>query len=115
MFVICGKIQINWLWKKYRICESSVAKFREATSFSQDNVHTRTCDLQYSCKVFGADLYYHQVYLPAYVNNRTTNKNNNKTEVKATERDTFNLYLQFFKSLFDSGISISEIRDMIND
>ena len=70
MCVICGKRQINGLRQKYRICErNSAAKFREAT---------RTCDLQYSRKVFGTDLYYHQVCLPAYVNNRTTNENNNK-------------------------------------
>ena len=79
MCVICGKRQINGLRQKYRICErNSVAKFREATLFSQNNVHTRTCDLQYFRKVFGTDLYYHQVCLPAYVSNRTTNENNNK-------------------------------------
>ena len=70
----------------------------------------RTCDLRYSTKLFGADLYYHRVCLPAYVNkysNRATNENNNKTEVKATKKRHFNLYLQFFKSVFDSGIALS--------
>ena len=56
--------------------------------------------------------------LPAFVNkyNRATNENNNKTEVKTTKSDTFNLYVQFFKSLVDSGtaVSLCEIRDMIN-
>ena len=106
--------------QKYRICESdSAAKFREATLFLQDDVYARTCDLQDSSKVFGADLFYHRVCLPAYVNkyDRATNENNDKTQVKSTKRDTFNLYVEFLKSIFDSGtaISLSEIRDMIND
>ena len=45
------------------------------------------------------------------------NENNNKTEVKTTKRDTFNLYVQFLKSVFDSGTAISfiEIKDIINN
>ena len=45
------------------------------------------------------------------------NENNNKTEVKTTKRDTFNLYVQFLKSVFDSGTPISfiEIKDIINN
>ena len=82
--VTCGQTQINEVHLKYRICESdSSAKFRE-TLFLQD-VYTRTCD---SSKVFGADLYYHRVWLPAHANkyNRATNQNNNKTKVKTTKK-----------------------------
>ena len=59
------------------------------------------------------------ICLTAYVNkyNRVTNENNNRTEVQTSKRGTFNLYVQFLKSVFDSGatISFSEIRNMIND
>ena len=105
--------------QKYRICESdSAVKFCEVTLFLQDDVYARTCDLQDSSKLFGADLYFHRVRLPDYFNkyNRVTNKNNNKI-AKTTKRDTFNLYAHFLKSVFHTGtvISLSEIRDMIND
>ena len=45
------------------------------------------------------------------------NENNDKAEVKTTKRDTFNLYVQFLKSVFDSGTAISfiEIKDIINN
>ena len=76
-------------------------------------MYTRSCDLQDSSKVFRADLYYHRVCLPDYVNkyNRPANENNNKTEVKTTKTGTFNLYVQG-----NSGNTISpgEIRDMIS-
>ena len=110
----------NGVRKKYRICESdSAVKFREATLFLQDDVYTRTCDLQDSSKVFGADLYYYRVCLPASVNkyNRATNENNNKIEVKTTKGDTFNIYVQFLKNVLNSetAISLSEIRGMISN
>ena len=57
--------------------------------------------------------------LPAHVNkyNIVTNENNNKAEIKTTKRDIFSLYIHFLKSVFDKGtaISLSEIRDIIND
>lgn len=86
--------------QKYIICEGdSAAKFLEAALFLQDDVYKRTCDLQDSNKVFGVDLYYHLVCLPAYVNKctRTANKDNDKIEVQTTKRDTFNLYYNFSK------------------
>ena len=62
---------------------------------------------------------YHQQCLIAYDNkyNRVKNENNNKTEIKTQKRGTFNLYVKFLKSIFDSGtaISLSEIRDLRND
>ena len=58
--------------------------------------------------------------LPAYVNKyfRAINENNDKPEVKNTKRDTFNLFVQFLKNVFGSGLlslSLSEISDVINE
>ena len=65
--MICGQIQINRVRQKYRICEcDNGAKFCEVTLFLQDDVSIKTCDLQDSSEVFGADLYYHRVCLLAY-------------------------------------------------
>ena len=90
MHVICGKIKINGLRQKYRICErNSIVKFRKATLFSQGDMLTGTFDLHYSSKMFRGGLFYHQVCLPAYVNNSATNENNNKTELKGTNKRHF--------------------------
>ena len=100
----------------FRICESERAEnLREAVIFLQDEVYIRTCDLQDASKCFGADLYYHRSCLPSYINKYHRAKTNNI--IKPTKRDTFILYIDFLQTMFDAGtaISLSDIRDMIND
>ena len=82
-------------------------------------MYIRTCDLQDTSKDFGADLYYHRTCLPSYINKYHQAKTKKETSniIKPTKRDTFILYIDFLQTIFDAGtaISLSEIRDMIND
>ena len=82
-------------------------------------MYIRTCDLQDTSKVFDADLYYHRTCLPLYINkyHRAKTKIETSNIIKPTKRDTFILYIDFLQTIFDAGtaISLSEIRDLIND
>jgi len=56
--IICDNKCYKQVYTKYRISESNrAALFLAATNFFQDAVFTRTCDLQDSHSVFGADIY----------------------------------------------------------
>ena len=77
-----------------RICESSSAElFREAASFFLDDVYTRISDLETNAQMFGADL------------------------VRVTKKKIFERYINFIRDVIESGsgISLNDIRDMIND
>ena len=77
-----------------RICESSSAElFREAASFFLDDVNTRISDLETNAQMFGADL------------------------VRVTKKKIFERYINFIRDVIESGsgISLNDIRDMIND
>lgn len=66
--VVCGFVKHKGDYEKYRISESHRAmKFLEATVFMQDDVYTRTCDLQDIQAVFGADLYCHKPCIKNYL------------------------------------------------
>lgn len=66
--VICGNVKHQGNYEKYRISESQRAKkFLEATVFMQDEVFTRTCDLQDIHAAFGADLYCHKQCVNRYL------------------------------------------------
>ena len=68
--VICGLTKHKGDYEKYRISETDRAtKFLEATMFMQDDVYTRTCDLQDIHSVFGADLYCHKPCVNHYLLN----------------------------------------------
>ena len=117
---ICGQAQNSGIRPKFRICESESAEnFQEATLFLQDEVYIRTCNLQDASKVFGADLYYHRTCLPSYINkyHRANTKKETSNIIKPTKRDTFILCIDFLQTIFDAGsaISLSKIRDKIND
>ena len=85
----------------------------------QDKVYIRAYDLQDPSKVFGADLYYHRICLPSYINkyHRAKTKKETSNIIKPTKRDAFILYIDFLKTIFDAGtaIPLSKIRDIIND
>ena len=117
---ICGQAQNRGIRQKFRICESESAEnFLEATLFLQDEVYIRTCNLQDASKVFGADLHHHRTCLPSYINKyyRAKTKKESSNIIKPTKRGTFILYIDFLQTVFDAGtaISLSEIKDMIND
>ena len=85
----------------------------------QDKLYIRAYDLQDPSKVFGADLYYHHICLPSYINkyHRAKTKKETSNIIKPTKRDAFILYIDFLKTIFDAGtaIPLSKIRDIIND
>ena len=117
---IYGQAQNRGIRQKFRVCErESAENFRKATLFLQDEVYIRTCDLQDASNVFGADLYYPRTCLPSYINKYYWVKTKKETSniIKPTKRDTFVLYIDFLRTIFDVGtaISLSKIRDMIND
>ena len=116
---ICGQVQNRGICQKFRICESeSSENCRKATLFLQDEVYIRTCNLQDTSKVFGANLYYHCTCLPPYINKYHRTKTKKETSnIKPTKRDIFILYIDILQTIFDAGTTIfqSEIRDMIND
>ena len=117
---IYGQAQNRGIRQKFRVCErESAENFRKATLFLQDEVYIRTCDLQDASNVFGAELYYPRTCLPSYINKYYWVKTKKETSniIKPTKRDTFVLYIDFLRTIFDVGtaISLSKIRDMIND
>ena len=66
--VVCGFVKHRGDYEKYRISETNRAmKFLEAAVFMQDDVYTRTCDLQDIHAVFGADLYCHKQCVNRYL------------------------------------------------
>ena len=53
---------------KHRICEFGRAHhFLEVTAFFKDEVYKRTCDIQDTYGVFGADIYYHPACFSKYI------------------------------------------------
>lgn len=65
---ICGHAKHNNVYKKWRISEEGRAKsFLRAALSLQDEVYTRTSDLQDADAVFGADLYCHNDCIRKYI------------------------------------------------
>ena len=107
--VICGNFQNKGIKEKKRIAESSSAKcFREAAEFFMDDVYTRICDLENDENMYGADLLYHHSCLA---------QEKRSHYLKTTKRHIFENYKEFIKEIIDSGsgISLSDIRDMLNE
>ena len=80
--VVCGRQKTkDGEYDKFRISESDRAElFLQATVYLQDDVYTRTCDLQDVYAVFGADLYCHKNCIRSYL----------KKYERAEENDTAN-------------------------
>ena len=67
--VVCGAAKQNGVYIKYRISEKDRAKkFLNATLHFQDDVYTRTSDLEDESSIFGADLFCHKYCIRSYFN-----------------------------------------------
>ena len=113
--VICDKVQDKGISTKYRVSEKCRAEnLIEAAFFLQDNVYTKISDLDTSQKVFGADVFYHDNCLKQYELAKTP-KTNQGTD-RSTKCHIFQKYISFIRATIEwgNGISLSEIRDLIN-
>ena len=102
-----------------RICESSSAElFREAASFSLDDVYNCISDLESNAQMFGADVVYHRACLSAYIQKyKRAISVKESGPIRVTKKKIFERYINFIRDPIESGsgISLNDIRDMIND
>ena len=118
--VVCGKISHNNVKKKFRVeFDDRANSLRKAANILLDDVYTRICDLETNERMFGADLYYHNSCFPSYIGKANRIKNSKTRTVDScnfTKREIFKNYVYFIREVIDvgKGISISDIRDMIN-
>ena len=117
--MICNKIQDNGISRKYRICEKGRARsLREAAMFLTDHVYTRIADLDTNERVFSADIYYHVNCFTKYIQRfKTANTSSVPMNKEQTgKRFIFQNYIKFIDKIISrgNGITLSEIRDMIN-
>ena len=116
--IICGKSSHQNEREKFRISESPCAKnFLEATLYKQDEVYIRVAYLESESRVFGADLFYHKICLPNYLNKYNRKLEGCKIRKKSKKREIFVKELESIEEMIDRGffIPISEIRNVIND
>ena len=86
------------------------------------DVYTRICDLDNPNSIFAADLFYHSNCFPDYIFKYNTAKKESQNPIKGEEtvrgkRLVFKNYVDLITNILNKyrGISISDIRDMIND
>ena len=117
--VICCQLKYKGDYEKYRISENPRAqKFLSAACHLQDDVYTRTCDLQDEHAVFGADLYYHTNCMRKYIK-RFEDDTNQKDNAQKPNTDRHLLFEQFvnsinFKLQKGDGFALSDLREQIN-
>lgn len=116
--VVCGHKKHAGVREKYRICESKRALiFLEAAMYFQDEVYTRTCDLEDESSVFGADVYYHKICLESYlVQFRRSSQESKITPKISTKEIMMEEVSHVIKQMLDDGygVTLSEIRDYLN-
>ena len=96
----------------------SAELFREAASFFLDDVYTRISDLKSNAQMFGADLVYHHTCLSAYIQKyKRAISVKESGPIRFTKKKIFECYINFIRDVIESGsgISLNDIRDMIND
>ena len=125
--VTCSQVQKYKCSEKFRICESSKADdLRKIATFFMDDVYTRTCDLTTNEAMFSADLYYHKTcyleYYKSYSDSITTNSMTLQKQVilkpmTLTAKLIIKSYIPEIKRVINhgDGISLSEIRELIQD
>lgn len=116
--VICGQIKYKGVCEKFRIAESNRAEiFLKATVFYQDDVYTRTCDLQDIHSVFGADLLCHKNCIRSYIRRyeKDTECSDAQQEVPPKIKVFHELIASVDANLLKGvGYALSDIRDMAN-
>lgn len=116
--VICGNVKHQGIYEKYRISESNRAtKFLEATTYLQDEVYTRTCDLQDETAVFGADLVCHKVCIRKYILDYERTRENSNADQPTNEKlkAWSHVATDIEKGLNQGeGYELSHIRDCMN-
>ena len=86
--------------------------------FLTDHVYTRLADLDTNERIFSADIYYHVICFTKCIQRfKATNTSSvpmNKSQT--CERFIFQNYIRFIDEIISrgNGITLSEIRDMIN-
>ena len=102
--MICGNFQLNGIKEKMRICESSSAElFREAASFSLDNVYNCISDLESNAQMFGADVVYHRACLSAYIQKyKRAISVKERGPIRVTKK-IFERYINFIRDFIESG------------
>ena len=113
--VICGNKSKDRDYNKHRISEHERArKFLEAAIYFQDEVYTRTCDLQSTDALFGADLYCHKKCVRYYLR---------QYEYKTSDKKEPSLKMKIFNNILvdvnfglhqGQGFTLSGIRDRCN-
>lgn len=117
--VICSQQKYKGSFEKCRISEKARAeKFLEATHFFQDEVFTRTCDLQGVEAVFGADLYCHVNCISGYLLKYERCQEDHKAN--GPDRRKSSVFSEILKSIHGGlmdglGFELSSIRDMGNN
>ena len=116
--VICGCVKHQGLDEKYRISESNRAlKFLEASVFIQDDVYTRTCDLQDVNSVFGADLYCHKICVNRYIQKyeREFSRKSNERHRSCKQKAWSDVVCHIEMGLCNGeGYELSYVRDIMN-
>ena len=118
--VICGKIAKKGVRKKYRVSEKQRANdLRAAAECLMDDVYTRVCDLKTASSIFAADVYYHRACFPEYMNKYKQAQSTSQDTIPPApgKREIFKRYTGLIKDTIAKGrgLSLSDIRDMIND
>ncbi|KAG1654561.1 hypothetical protein GQR58_024934 [Nymphon striatum] len=115
---VCGFAKHHGIYDKYRISETNRAqKFLEATVFLQDDIYTRSCDLQDVNGVFGADLYCHKYCINRYIQlyGRRKSKNDKETPISSKLQAWSKVIKDIDIGLNKGeGYELSHIRDSIN-
>ena len=116
--MICDKLSHKKDFQKFRISESSRAtSFLNATVFFQDEVFTRTCDLQDEHAVFGADLFYHKLCIQNYIQMfKNQSKDQRDTQTLSNKQRICNDMLVMIENglMNVKGYELSVIRDHLN-
>lgn len=114
--IICDNKSYKREYDKYRISESDRASyFLAATNFFQDDVFTRTCDLQDTHSVFGADLFYHKGCIKKYLYKFESRDKNMQPPVSKKQQVWSQLVKELDEGLKSGkGYELNVIRDRLN-